>query len=351
MKKFVVVLSLILTLGLLAQQAFAVSEAALLFLLISPGARSAGMGEAFVGVANDASAVFWNPAGLAYQEGRQITFMHANWLPGLTSDIFYEFLAYRMSIEGVGTIGFNVVYLDLGEQTRTDEQGNEMEKFSSNEYAISASYGATVTDNLAMGVTLRFIRSNLSKFGAGSEIGSGQASVFAFDVGLLYTFPFFDQRLTWGMNISNMGPKIAYIDEAQADPLPTNLKTGFAYKLINQKYNKLTLAADINKLLVTPHGDKPADPFYQAIFTSWFDDKPFERELDKITRSIGMEYWYSDLIALRAGYYYDKEGKVRYSSFGAGLKYSLYGFDFGYIAAPEGHPLANTMRFSLTVGF
>lgn len=350
MKKYVVMASIVLVLLIAAQQVFAVSEAALLFLLISPGARSAGMGEAFVAVANDASAVFWNPAGLAYQNGRQITFMHANWLPGLTSDIFYEFLAYRMSIEGVGTIGFNVVYLDLGEQQRTDEQGNELEKFSSNEFAISASYGATVTDDLAMGVTLRYIRSNLSKFGAGSEIGSGQASVFAFDVGLLYTFPFHSRKLLWGLNISNMGPKIAYIDEAQADPLPTNFKTGLAYKLVDQKYNKLTLAADINKLLVTPHGDKPADPFYQALITSWYDES-LQRELDKITRSIGMEYWYSDLIALRAGYYFDKDGKVKYTSFGAGLKYSLYGFDFGYIAAPEGHPLANTMRFSLTVGF
>lgn len=350
MKKYVVMASIVLVMLIAAQQVCAVSEAALLFLLISPGARSAGMGEAFVAVANDASAVFWNPAGLAYQNGKQITFMHANWLPGLTSDIFYEFLAYRMSIEGVGTIGFNVVYLDLGEQTRTDEQGNELEKFSSNEFAVSASYGATVTDDLAMGVTLRYIRSNLSKFGAGSEIGSGQASVFAFDVGLLYTFPFHSRKLLWGLNISNMGPKIAYIDEAQADPLPTNFKTGIAYKLVDQKYNKLTLAADINKLLVTPHGDKPADPFYQALITSWYDES-LQRELDKITRSIGMEYWYSDLIALRAGYYFDKDGKVKYTSFGAGLKYSLYGFDFGYIAAPEGHPLANTMRFSLTVGF
>jgi len=350
MKKYIVFAAMVLVLLIAAQQVFAVSEAALLFLLISPGARSAGMGEAFVAVANDASAVFWNPAGLAHQYGRQITFMHANWLPGLTSDIFYEFLAYRMSIEGVGTIGFNVVYLDLGEQQRTDEQGNELEKFSSNEFAVSASYGATVTDNLAAGVTLRYIRSNLSKFGAGAEIGSGQASVFAFDVGLLYNFPFHSRKLIWGMNISNMGPKIAYIDQAQADPLPTNLKTGFAYKLVDQKYNKLTIAADINKLLVTPHGDKPADPFYQAIITSWYDE-PLQRELDKISRSIGMEYWYSDLIALRAGYYFDKDGKVRYTSFGAGLKYSLYGFDFGYIAAPEGHPLANTMRFSLTVGF
>ncbi|MBC8182718.1 type IX secretion system outer membrane channel protein PorV [candidate division KSB1 bacterium] len=350
MKKYIIIISLLLLVVMMSQQAFAVSEAAVLFLMISPGARAAGMGEAFVAVADDASAVYWNPAGLAYQQKREITFMHVNWLSGLTDDLFYEFLAYRMSIEGVGTIGFNVIFLDLGEQQGMDEQGNETTKFSSNEYAISASYGATVTDNLAMGVSLRYIRSNLSQSGAGAEKGSGQASAFAFDIGLLYKFPFLREKLTFGMNISNMGPKIAYIDAAQADPLPTNLKAGFAFRLINQKYNKLTIAADINKLLVTPHGDKPADPFYQALITSWYDE-PFDREMDKITQSIGLEYVYNNLIGLRGGYYHDKEGKVKYLTFGAGIKYHLYSFDFGYVSASEGHPLANTMRFSLSFGF
>jgi len=350
MRKYLIFISLLLLMVTVSQQAYAVSEAAVLFLMISPGARAAGMGEAFVGVADDASAVYWNPAGLAYQYNREITFMHVNWLSGLTNDLFYEFLAYRMSIEGVGTIGFNVIYLDLGEQQGMDEQGNETIKFSSNEFAISASYGATVTDNLAMGVSLRYIRSNLSKTGAGAEKGSGQASAFAFDVGLLYKFPFLREKLTFGMNISNMGPKIAYIDAAQADPLPTNLKVGLAFRLINQKYNKLTIAADLNKLLVTPHGDKPADPFYEALFTSWTDE-PIERELDKITKSIGLEYVYNNLIGLRGGYYHDKEGKVKYLTFGAGIKYHLYSFDFGYVSASEGHPLANTMRFSLSFGF
>ncbi len=350
MKRIVIIVSILLLVVMFAQQSFAVSEAAVLFLMISPGARAAGMGEAFVAVADDATATFWNPAGLAYQYGKQISFMHVNWLSGLTDDLFYEFLTGVVSIEGVGTVGMNVVYLDLGEQQGMDEQGNETGTFSSNEFAITASYGATVSDNLAMGVNLRYIRSNLSNRGAGAEKGSGQASAFAFDVGLMYRFPVWNERIIWGMNISNMGPKIAYIDAAQADPLPTNLKTGFAIKIVNQKYNKLTLSADINKLLVTPHNDKPADPFYQALITSWYDE-PFQRELDKITRSVGLEYWYGDLIGLRGGYYHDKEGKVTYLTFGAGLKYSLYSFDFGYVAAEEGHPLANTMRFSLSFGF
>ena len=119
-------------------ETFAVSEAAVLFLLISPGARAAGMGEAFVGVADDATAAFWNPAGLAYQKGRELTLMHANWLPQFGSDLFYDFGAYRQSVEGIGTFGVNVTYLNLGKQYYTDETGPDiLGEFSSYEFAIS----------------------------------------------------------------------------------------------------------------------------------------------------------------------------------------------------------------------
>ncbi len=335
-----------------AEQSFAVSEAAVLFLMISPGARASGMGEAFVAISDDATAVFWNPAGLAFQYGREITIMHANWLPQFASDMYYDFFAYRMDIEGVGTLGANVTFLNMGKQTITGEDSPEpLGEFSSYDIAFTTSYGTTVTDNFGVGVSLRYIRSNLAPQGQGAERGSGKANAFAFDVGLLYKFPFMSKRLSWGMNLSNMGPKISYIDVAQADPLPTNLKTGLAFKLINQKYNKLTLATDINKLLVTPKGEgETADPFYKAIITSWYDDD-LSAEFKKMIYSAGIEYWYSDLISLRAGYYYDEMGKVKYATFGAGLKYSLYGFDFGYISAGEGHPLSDTMRFSLTIGF
>jgi len=89
---------------------FAVSESGVVFLLISPGARAAGMGEAFVGLADDATAVYWNPAGLAFQTGKEITLMHANWLPQFDSDLTYEFAAYRHTLEGIGTLGANVTF-------------------------------------------------------------------------------------------------------------------------------------------------------------------------------------------------------------------------------------------------
>lgn len=350
MKKAAKIVAVFMGLALFATQAFAISEAAVLFLLISPGARASGMGEAFAAVADDATAVFWNPAGLAFQQGREITIMHANWLPQLTDDMFFDFAAYRQSVEGLGTFGVNVTYLNLGKQYITGEDSPEiLGEFTSYDFAIALTYGTLVSRNTAVGVGLRYIRSNLSPLGAGAERGEGKANAFAVDLAFLYRAPWLE-GFRIGANLSNMGPKITYIDAAQADPLPTNLKFGLAYDLVNSQYNKLTIAADANKLLVRRYKDGTSDPFYKAIFTAWTDE-PIATEFRNMIYSGGVEYWYSNLFALRAGYYYDEEGKVKYATFGAGIQYHLYRFDFAYVSAKEGHPLSDTMRFSLTIGF
>ena len=366
MKKVLMLLILAGVMFMPFAQSFAVSEATVLFLQISPGARASGMGEAFVGLADDATAVFWNPAGLAYQSGRELTLMHANWLPQFGSDLFYEFAAYRQSFEGIGTFGLNVTYLNLGKQYHTAEDGpTVLSEFSSYEFAVSGTYGTLLSENWAVGVGLRFIRSNLSPFGAGEEKGDGRANGIAFDLATLYKFSF-APKLSFGLNLSNMGPKITYVDSQQADPLPTNLKVGLAYRVVDSKYNKLTLVADMNKMMVKRHKDGTSDPFYKALFTSpWTtyenegatdgdeegDDAQQGEKIFNGILSSGLEYWYSDLIALRTGYYWDRPGKVEFVSFGAGIQYHLYRFDFGYVSAAEGHPLSNTMRFSLPIGF
>ena len=139
-------------------------------------------------------------------------------------------------------------------------------------------------------------------------------------------------------------------DAAQADPLPTNLKIGFAYRILDMEYNKLTLTMDTNKLLVVRHDDGSTDPFYKAVLTSWTDGSLADQS-SRLISSCGVEYVYNSMIYLRAGYYYDEEGKVKYPSFGAGLQYSSFRFDFAYVAVEQGHPLSDTMRFSLTAGF
>jgi hypothetical protein len=348
MRKLIITI-LVIGFGLFSfSNLFAVSESACLFLLISPGARAAGMGEAFVAVADDASAVFWNPAGLAFQEGREITFTHAKWLPQLVTDMYYEFLAYRQQFESLGvTLGANVTFLNLGEQVHTLEDSPEpVGTFQSWDLAVSVLAGFKLGPNLGMGVGARYIRSNLAPMGAGEEKGEGVGNAFSVDVAVLYKMPFL-RGLSLGANLSNMGPKITYIDAAQADPLPTNLKVGLAYRLLDTEYNRLSISVDTNKLLVVRHTDGSSDPFYKAIFTAWGDGS-FREEARRLISSAGAEYVYNNMIFLRAGYYYDYEGKVDYPAFGAGLQYSLFRFDFAYVAAKQGHPLSDTMRFSLT---
>lgn len=342
MKKFTTLATVLLVLACAVSNVFAVSEAALLFLLISPHARAAGMGEAFVAVADDVSAIYWNPAGLAFQEDRQFTSMYAKWLPQFNlDDLYYLFGAYRQSIRGLGTVGINVTYLNLGEQNITEETGPEVVgTFNSNEWAISLGYATLLSENLGVGLNVRFIRSNLADVGAGAEKGSGTANAFAVDLGILKKNLFID-RLNFGFNVSNLGPKITYIDASQADPIPTNIRVGLAYRLLDQQYNKITLAFDVNKLMVNRSAEGP-DSVWKSMVTAWGND-------DYIL-NMGGEYWYADLIALRAGYNHDPAGNVKFLSFGAGLRYAIYQFDFAYVAAPEGHPLSDTMRFSLIIG-
>jgi len=333
-----------------------VSQSAVLFLLISPGARASGMGESFVAVADDATAIFWNPAGLAFQTGKELVVMHCKWLPGLVDDMYYEFASYQQHVESLGgTIGANVTYLNMGEQTWMDESNKEMGTFFSYDFAFSVSYATKISNHLGLGVSARYIKSLLAPdwVTVGEEKGNGTGNAFAMDLGVLYKFPFVN-GLSFGANLSNMGPKIAYVDAAQADPIPTNLKIGFAYKCLDMEYNKLTLSVDTNKLLVVTHmnedSSKTSDPFYKAIFTAW-SDGTFKEQVRRLISSCGAEYVYNNMIFLRAGYYYDEIGKVKFPSFGAGLQYAKYRFDFAYVAAKSGHPLSDTMRFSMSIGF
>ncbi|HEB84526.1 MAG TPA: PorV/PorQ family protein [Bacteroidetes bacterium] len=327
-------------------RAASVSQAGVLFLKIAPGARAGGMGEAFVAVADDATATWWNPAGLAYAKHNELTLMHVNWLPQFKfSDLYYDFLSYINKVPEWGTFGTNIIFLNLGENERRDENNNYLGTFSSYEFAVTGSYGSEISKRMALGVNMRFIFSHLSDRGAGAEKGTGEATSIGVDVGWLWQTPV--RKLTLGANLSNMGPKVAYIDRNQADPLPTNLKFGFSYKLVDSPYNTLRFIGDVDKELVRVYHDGTSDPFYLALFSAW-SDGPFWTTLIYHT---GFEYWYSDLVALRLGYWNDELGKVKPITFGASLKYSLYRFDFSYVNAGEGHPLQDTMRFSLSIGF
>ncbi len=358
MKNLIVVIGAVLLLGLAVDiPAYAQGEAAVPFLLISPNSRASGMGEFGTGIADDAAAIFWNPGGLAFQKGQEISITHTNWLPQFgMSDLFYDYLNYKNYLESMnGTVAASITYLNLGEHVRTLSSGPDpVGTFKSYEFALTAGYSTLLNHNLGLGLNLRLIHSSLSPIGAGEEEGKGVGTTVSGDIGVLYKTSLFDMPFSIGANLSNLGPKITYIDADQADPIPTNLRLGMGLRLLESETNTLSFGLDFSRILVrryerdevTNEIPKP-DPFYKAIFSAWGDNG-----LKKVIVSGGFEYWYTDLIALRAGYFHEEEvaGNRKFLTFGAGLRYDIYGFDFSYIATlEEKHPLSDTLRFTLLI--
>ncbi len=365
--------ALVLAMALALTSPFAraqVGGAGVVFLKIEPDSRSAGMGNAGVALADNASASFWNPAGLAFQTGTEAGITHSNWLPEFDVGLFYEYLVAKHHVPGWGTFGAHVTYLNLGEHEGRDEQNLPTGTFRSYDVALGASYGFKVSKNFALGTSLRFIYSNLAP---GQTVGSQETKAgvsTAFDLSGLYRTDQFNlgsipTTFSAGFNLANMGPKIQYSDSEQADPIPTNFRFGTGLSFDFDEFNSLNFVVDFNKDLIDRDSTGSAS-WYKAIFSSW---KPInidltvnddEDDVEKVgvfrqlTIGGGVEYWYNKLFALRGGYFYEDpyNGNRKFLTLGAGIRYNIIGVDFSYIyALEEDSPLANTMRFSLLLNF
>ena len=457
----------ILIIWLAIGQLWAVGEAGAIFLLIAPGAGPAGTGEAQVAKADDAYASYYNPAGFGFLTGKEVVGMHVNWLPNLASDLYYEFLAYRHYIDGLGSVGGHVIFLNLGEQIGMDENQNPTTNWKSFMAAAAGSFGTQLSENSSIGFNFKVFHQKLSDQVVAGEEGKGYSTDFGFDIGYLKKFkqsstalksrkkkklnrvfnqlaaiydrqnelndqiikiledeeylygvieeqsfiledtenikeklfrydsmenysevsarldsamtnmdsliisfielenqdilpssvenfedsiivimdrivfelmeiessrdkftaevedmaiqdP--DDKFNFGFSISNIGPKIDFVDVDQADPSPMNMRMGIFAQLYNDGYNKVNFLLDANKLLVTRYqmmdwdGDgivggydefgnlmileNPSaeynadgrkeydnkkyfdDPWYLAIFTSWLDDWYFGGDID-----------------------------------------------------------------------
>jgi len=363
----------------------AISEAAVIFLLIEPGSRAGAMGQAYVAQADDGFASYWNPGALAFNRKSQVASMYSNWFGEVFNDMYYFHLAGNKYSEDLGNIGFNFTYMTYGEQERTDELGEVLETFQSYDLALATTYSYQLSQNTGIGLTFKFVLSDLAPEGQGETEADerGQGMSYAFDFGVKHKGVDFGQilvspyngalslyngiaslvgfnkaslskysipvkKLDFGLNLQNVGPNMTYIDESQSDPMPMNWRMGFSYRALDSKYNRLTINADMNKLLAND------DPIYKRIFTAWTDDfnKRVEEgekvddfasiqnfinsiEIREIIWCLGAEYVYLDLLSLRTGYYADREGEVTGFAFGAGIHYSfnkeyLVGIDYAF---------------------
>lgn len=381
MKMFSKIMLVVLMLITISKVANAQGEAAVPFLQLAPDSRAGGIGESGAGLADNSAAIFWNPAGLAFQTGSEVSITHSNWLPAFKLDLFYDYFTYKQYVEDLGgTVSASITYMNFGEFVRTGpDSPEELGRFKSFDAALTLGFATKVSNDWGLGFNFRLIHSRLSDKPTAEEKGSGVATSVSFDVAAMwrpekFVLPLIDEdlggRFSLGMNLSNLGPKIYYIDQAQADPIPTNLRVGFAYKILDDEFNSLIYTLDFSKLLVVKHTEitnngndtsTTSDPFYKALITSW-TDKPINETLRSVVSSMGLEYWYgtpgSFLFALRAGFFYEDPsyGNRKFLTFGAGIRYEIYGFDFGYITTDvfpggENHPLSNTLRFSVIIGW
>lgn len=349
------------------------------FLSFAPDSRSSAMGDVGVATSPDVNSAHWNNAKLAFIENDLgFAFSYSPWLGNIVDDMSLNYLSFYTKLDRTQTFGASMRYFDLGEIALFDEFANPNGVENPSELAIDGTYSRKLTDRMGVGVTLRFIWSNLAGNITGAPDAKAGTSV-AVDLGWYYTKPLLvggkDSELSLGAHISNIGQKITYSTQSNENFIPGNFRLGSAFKTNMDPYNTLTFAFDINKLLVpTPplyqtdaNGNIERDPntnepiiadgkdpnrsLLSGTFGS-FGDAPrgISEEIQELTYSIGVEYWYRDVFAVRTGYFseHENKGDRKYFTLGAGFRYQVFGFDFSYLV-PRGNnnPLADTLRISL----
>lgn len=331
------------------------------FLTIAPDPRAGAMGD--VGAATDptANSVHWNPAKLTFiNKPAGFAFSFTPWLQRFVDDMSLSYLSAYKKVGDDQAFGFAMTYFDLGDIQLTDGAGNELNTINPREFALAATYSRKLGDGLSIGVTGKFIHSNLSGGITVSPITDPKPGTsIAADVGIYYrnniTVFSKESQLSFGGVISNVGSKISYNSADEEDFIPTNLRIGSALSTYLDPYNKVTFALDFNKLMVpTPQfdGSHLDKSLIGGVFGS-FGDAPdgIAEELREVTVSAGAEYAYKETFMIRAGYFYEHidKGNRKYFTMGVGFKYKKLGFDFAYLVPQfQDHPLAETLRFGLT---
>lgn len=370
------------------------------FLLIAPDSRAGALGDAGVALSPDANSIHWNPAKMAFgEDDYEIALSYSPWLRALVPDMNLAYLSGYKRLNKNQTFGAALRYFTLGSITFTDEFGSVLRDYKPNEFSLDVGFAQKFGPRFSGGIAGRFVNSNLTGGTAVGGANSKPGRSVAVDVSAFYTNDELeigdkDAVLNLGINISNIGAKMAYTETADRDFIPTNLKLGAAYSVLLDDFNTLTMIFDANKLLVpTPPiylkeggqfvtdaegnyivalGKDPNVGVAGGIFNS-FTDAPgiavldedgiitgvesgsvFKEELREINLSGGFEYLYASQFAFRLGYFYEhfSKGNRQFISLGAGLRYSVFSIDMSYlISTTQNNPLANTLRFSLGFSF
>ncbi len=334
-------------------------------LSVAPDARAGGMGDVGAATDPDVHSQYWNPAKFPFTISRAgIAINYTPWLRKLTTGIALLNAAGYVRLGDYQALSASLRYFTLGEV-----EGGENITVRPYEMSFDAAYSRMLSEKFSAAVGLRYIYSDISGH---YDDNSTAGSAFAADIALYYnTYLMMGQRecqLAWGLNINNIGSKISYGDD-RSYFIPTDLRLGLSYMIPLNEYNRISISADANKLLVPSmplQGSDETDEDYQerldreyynkssisGIFTSFGDsERGFKGEMEEIQWSIGAEYTYNDKFSLRAGYHHESnmQGNRKYATVGAGFRMNVMAIDAGYvIATSASNPLDQTLRVSLT---
>lgn len=358
------------------------------FLLISPDSKQGGMGDVGAATDPDANSIHWNGSKLAFAEkqfGVGITV--TPWLRSLVPDINMYYLGGYAKLNDKQVIGASLRYFSLGKIELTDIQGTNYASYTPNELALDLAFSQKLSKNFSLGVAARFINSGISKAYVNSTSGNA-ASTFAVDLSMFYKsnqFKLADKKATAtiGLAFTNIGAKIKYSNDENF--IPMNMRLGGGLKTEIDQYNTFAVYVDVNKLLV------PTPPRYKYVVDSTgnttseiaidpatgkkeiaagkdpnvdigtgiiqsFNDAPggFSEELKEFNQSIGMEYCYNNMFAVRAGFFHEHKtkGARQYFTVGAGFKFKVISVDLSYlIPTALQNPLQKTWRVTLGFNF
>ena len=344
-------------------------------LLIAPDARSGGMGDVGVASTPDAYSSHWNSAKYAFiEDDFGMGMSYVPWLRKLgAADMNLLNLTGFKRINDRSAVAASLTYFSLGSIEFTDIDGTSKGTYKPNEFGLDISYSMKLSENLSIGATGRYVRSDLTQ---GVDVGTSTTkagNAIAADLGMYYQSEtnMFDMpgELAAGLFISNLGSKISYSDDDnEKDFLPANLRLGGRYTMDIDDYNSFSFMLDFNKLLV------PTPPLYDeegniiagmdnnigtmlgAIRSFYDSPNGFSEELQELQISAGVEYWYDKVFAVRGGYFFEHENKGgrQYLTLGGTVKYQTLVLDISYLIPTttlQTSPLANTVRISLAMNF
>lgn len=341
--------------------------------MIAPDARAAGMGDVGVATDPDVNSQYWNPAKYPFCISRAgVSLNYTPWLRQLVSDMDLAYLSGYYRIGDYSAVSASLRYFSLGE-VMTDYNGEtgESSGMTINPYEMSfdVAYSLMLSEKFSLAAAVRWIYSDLT-YDYTDDTSPGSA--FAADIACYYNdyinIGARECQLGIGLNISNIGSKITFGGDDNSEFIPTNMRLGLALMVPIDEFNRFTIAADANKLLVPTYpkqeeGESTED-YQQRVQKEYYDvssisgifksfgDAPggFKEELQEINWSVGAEYVYNDKFTLRAGYHHESEnkGNLKYFTVGAGFRMSAFSLDCGYvIATAKSNPLDQTLRFTL----